>query len=1219
MMTTIRGLFARPIDRKIEEVIKVEQHNEEVVLNELEEYIVTDSIKDHFIHVYDEIIEVHRSPREGIGVWVSGFFGSGKSSFAKILGYTTAAIPVRQKPASEIFKEHVKDVKISGLLDVITRTIPMDAVIFDVSMDRGVRTAKERITEIMYKALLRELDYAEDFDLAELEITLEQDGLLETFINRFEEIHGRPWKTRRKLGLAINEASAVLHQLDPKTYPQADSYARSIGTGRADITANELAVRAFELAERRRPGKALIFIIDEVGQYVSRSVDKMLDLQGLVQAFGMEGKNRVQQKKAISPFWIVVTSQEKLNEIVDALDSKKIELARLQDRFRITIDLKQSDIPEITGERVLKKNALGYKKLSELSEANQGRINTFCKLERTSRKTSINKDEFIKLYPYLPYQIDLCIDIVAGLRLKRGAHRHIGGSNRTIIKQAQEMMINPRTLLADAPIGTLVTLDKVYELLYLGNLLPTETTREVDEVPKVLPGNEMAWKVAKAIALLEAVKDLPRTVHNLAVVLHPSVTSDSIKREVEDAIKALEKAQVIRDSEEGYKLLTVQEKNWDTKRKGLEPKPADRNRLLREIVKEIFSDPKIRSYRYKDLKSFKLSLSVEGDAVDADGQVPFNILVAEEPESLDARVKEGRESSIANPGEIYWVTTLGEDIHENFTELFRSREMIGEHERLAAQGKLTPEETSCLVEEKNRRERYQRELRTKLTQALQSGSGFFRGVQRDGSSLGQSLPEVFSRLLDWTIPDLYPKLEMGVRHLKGDEAEKFLTAANLNALPPVFYDGDQGLNLVTKEGAKFVPHLSADICKEVLAYLVREHKYGNKITGKMLETHFQGPGYGWDLDVIQLVMAVLLRGGAVEVTYQGRRYSNYLDPAARVPFTTKPAFRSASFAPREPLDLRTLVEAARQYEEITGKEVDVEEGAIAQAFKKLAAEDREQLLPLVARMQALNLPGLEAMETHLQNVEGILEMPADGCVKTLAAEGKSYREARYRSGRLAEATSEKNLKIIKNARHIKNIFSRSPGLLEKLKIDEQIEPKFQELIDILNSETFYESLEALRLAETYLSKAYSNLYEDIHARRAEVYGRALESVKGMPEWAAISEDPSISEAERQAVLFPLAQRAEHDLDLPEGAEACSACGATIPQMETDISVVEAIKDGVVKRVQELFAPEEKIERVRVSTLFSGKLETLDDVNTVIGQLRDYLEKLVAKGVKVLLE
>lgn len=108
-MKSIRSLFAKPIERKIEEVIKVDQADEQTVLSELEEYIVTDSIKEHFSLVYDEIIQVSKNPREGIGVWVSGFFGSGKSSFAKILGYTVAGKPVCGKSASDIFKENVKE------------------------------------------------------------------------------------------------------------------------------------------------------------------------------------------------------------------------------------------------------------------------------------------------------------------------------------------------------------------------------------------------------------------------------------------------------------------------------------------------------------------------------------------------------------------------------------------------------------------------------------------------------------------------------------------------------------------------------------------------------------------------------------------------------------------------------------------------------------------------------------------------------------------------------------------------------------------------------------------------------------------------------------------------------------------------------------------------------------------------------------------------------
>ena len=183
----------------------------------------------------------------------------------------------------------------------------------------------------------------------------------------------------------------------------------------------------------------------------------------------------------------------------------------MQDRFRIPIDLKQSDISEVTSERVLKKKREATELLSKRFETNPGRIQQCCTLERTSRNLDIDRVTFARLYPYLPYQIDLSIDIVAGLRLRRGAHRHVGGSNRTIIKQAQELMINKQTKLADAPIGTFVTLDKIYELLYLGNLLPVETTREVDSVVDRFAKNPIVQKVVKAIALLESVKDLPRT------------------------------------------------------------------------------------------------------------------------------------------------------------------------------------------------------------------------------------------------------------------------------------------------------------------------------------------------------------------------------------------------------------------------------------------------------------------------------------------------------------------------------------------------------------------------------------------------------------------------------------------------------------------------------------------------------------------------------------
>ena len=365
----------------------------------------------------------------------------------------------------------------------------------------------------------------------------------------------------------------------------------------------------------------------------------------------------------------------------------------------------------------------------------------------------------------------------------------------------------------------LVTLDRVYELLYAGNLLPTEVTREVDDVPNRLPGNESAYKVAKAIALLEAVTDAPRTPHNLAVVLHPRVDADSELGAVQAALDALEEKQVIKQSEEGYKPLTLQEKKWEDERRGLAPKPAERNRIKREILAEVFGDPNIRKYHYQNLKTIKTALIVEGEVVDSSGDVRLNILMADDKDELAERSKEARTVSNEKRNELFWVFPLSGEIHRLIEELYRSREMVSTYDRVASQQQLAPELRPTLSDEKVQKDRHQRALRSKLAEAVQGGSGFFRAVHMDGSSLGHSLPEIVHGLLDSAVPSLYPKIELGNRPIKGDEAEKFLTAANLSGLPPVFFDQEGGLGLVAKQAGKFVPNLGAEICREVLEYL----------------------------------------------------------------------------------------------------------------------------------------------------------------------------------------------------------------------------------------------------------------------------------------------------------------------------------------------------------------------------------------------------------------
>ena len=227
---------------------------------------------------------------------------------------------------------------------------------------------------------------------------------------------------------------------------------------------------------------------------------------------------------------------------------------------------------------------------------------------------------------------------------------------------------------------------------------------------------------------------------------------------MESAIAVLEKAQVIRNSEEGYKLLTVQEKTWETKRNSLDPREADRNRIKREVLRQIFSDPQLRKYQYRKLRNFRNTLVVEGDTVESAGEIPLNLFLAESVQSKGDRISEARDESSTQRNDLFWIITQTDEIHELIVAVYRSREMVSEYERLASQQRLSGEESSCLAEEKNRRDVHYRKLRAKMLEAVQSGTGFFQGVQHDATALGSGFVDIFHKLFDIVVPVLYPKL-----------------------------------------------------------------------------------------------------------------------------------------------------------------------------------------------------------------------------------------------------------------------------------------------------------------------------------------------------------------------------------------------------------------------------------------------------------------------------
>jgi hypothetical protein len=1216
-MHTIGELLSRDLSRKIEEIIQVDQADEQSVHEEITEYIATDSIRDQYAQLFKAIAEAPAEQSEGIGVWISGFFGSGKSSFAKNLGYALQNRKVLGADFAHLFKQQIGDAQVSNLLDSITTRIPTEAILFEVAKERDTRKVTERIAELMYTVLLRELDYAEDFDIAELEIELEAEGKLDAFIETCHTLHKQQWRIVRKGAQKLSRASAILHALDPVTYPSADSWSHSQRNRDAAVSVSKVVERTFELVSRRRPDKAMVFIIDEVGQHVARSGDKIEDLRATVEEFGKVGKNLLRARKIPAPCWIVVTSQEKLDEVVASIDSRRVELAKLQDRFRYRIDLAPSDIREVATKRVLAKKPEAEPLLKKLYADNQGGLNAALRLERTSRRTDITADDFIQFYPYPPHYLDLCIGIMSGIRLQPGAPRHYGGSNRTIIKQAYEMLVSDRTSMAHKPLGTMVTLDKVFELVE-GNLSNEKRTdiSEISERFKNDPGDHgWALRVAKVICLLEFIRDLPRTEANIAAFLVDTVGKPAPLAEVEDAVKKLHAAQFIRNTEEGWKLQTAQEKSWETERRGhLEPKPRERHDITRQVLRDIFGEAAFRTFRYKDYRSFRVGIRTEGTTIGDEGDLPLSLCIADDADDMTKKLPEVRDDSRQEPHkhDVYWVFTLTLEVDDVVAQLHASRKMVEKYDQLRAQNKIAPDEATCLQDEKNAVLGYQSRLHDKLTQTMEKGTGLFRGVAWDAASLGKNLSEILKKLLGNVVPDLYPKLDMGARPLKGDEAEVLLKAADLKALPQVFYAGENGLGLVISEGGMLVPNPAADVAKEMLDYLISEQSYGNKDTrtGRALERRFGGFDYAWERDMLRLILAVLFRAGTIEVSHGGQKFDSYHDPRCRMPFTNNTTFRSALFTPIKPLDLKTLTRAVESYENLTGETVDVDKNAIASVLKKFAAEEMKQIMPIEAQASAHYLPVLGMIKEFRETLVVIETGSADDCVNIIAGGGSSLKDAHDSLRKMAQALDERGIAIVRQARlAVGQMWSQleDHGQTE---LAEQV----AKLHGLLNAQTFYESMMEMKAATHEVTSAYQSLYRQPHTERMEQFQQAIEKMKGHADWH------QVPESMREPVLQPLLSRCCDAPEVLEGTLVCATCGATLSQMESDLAALGGLVAQAIAQIQKATTPPGvKIQRVQLAEFFAGAVETEEQVKKAVTQLQDHLLKLLDEGVKIVVE
>lgn len=1179
-MTTpmpIKTLFANDIRRRIEEVIKVDQTNEEIIRDEINEYVVTDAIRTHYTGIFDAYSETPNKPHEGIAIWVSGFFGSGKSSFAKMLGLSIANRTVAGESAAERFAERAGDKKLHVLLKAINERIPTHAVIFDVSTDRGIRSGNQTLTEIMYGLFLQSLGYAKDLDLSELEITLEEKGELARFEEEYQRIFEKDWAAEKgKVAFALSEASRVIHGMDPDTYPMADSWVKAV-KNKADISPGKLAERAGELMKRRKPELSLMFVIDEVGQFVARDFQKMLELQAIVQSLGVKGRGK---------HWVVVTSQEKLGELVSGLDGKTIELARLMDRFPLQVHLDSSDISEVTSRRVLSKNAIAQTVLGKLFDEHRGRLTEHTRLTADIKLPELSRAAFIDLYPLLPYQIDLIIQVVSGLRTQGGASKHVGGANRTIIKLAQQLLINPMVNLADGAVGDLVRLDQVYDLVE--NNIGSELRAKIVAISKLVD-HPLAQPVAKVICLLQYVKSVHRSAENIAAALHVQVGGDSQLASVKEALRALEAAHQVRQGDDGYRIPSPAEDDWETQRNKLPVRPADSHRLHQEMLSGFWQPQP--SHTLFDTKTFKAGLAIHGREI-MSGDMVFQVHLAEDGKDFDGLAAELRIRSQQERKHVFWAIGLNEAVDRETVELFRSKEMLARKER-ETKGEDTP---ALIAEERVRLRRHSDEFRRLLRAACLSGRIYFRGNDRSPTDravdvgktaaevLGQVLPEVFDRFKEAAAKATDVK--------KGTDA--LFTAENLQGLPSVF----SSIGLLRDEKGKTVFRTESGTLKEVLDRIDERANYGDTASGRYLADEFAKEPFGWDFDVVRLLVLSLLRAGKIEATSKGQTIDSVTGVETRDTFSNNNLFRQAAFRPKKGIEFEELVKASEAFRDTFGSEVkELNTGAIVAELRKEVARNEDTVASALAMLTAHRLPGGTVLDSAIGQMKAILRGSEDNAIATFNASHRGIKDAIKRAVELEQALSEPCLHDLDRARKAQGVLWSF--LNQELDITDELRTRAALLEDLLARETFFRELPSIEQHSKAIETEYARREDEALNARIAVYTKAFDDLIKTPGWSDIDED------QQRRLADPFEQGKKHDelrVPIPQLRADRDACGG---RLSAAITALRRIIDG------------ERVVTVSVGSYFAEGIETEEQLEAALDGIREECSRHIGAGKKVI--
>lgn len=822
-------MFKRNIKRDIKGVIKIGQDDDKNIKQELEEYVVTDELRKHFGTFFAAYKNGIQTPTDKIGVWISGFFGSGKSHFLKILSYLIENREIDGKFAIDYFKDKISDENLLENLKVIGST-PSDVILFDIdskSESDAATGGKDPIVLVLNKVFNEMQGYSGAIPwIAEMERKLYEDGIYNQFMRVFEEHAGSSWIESREDFYYEEDAiiAALTETTDMSEQAARNWFERTENEFSISIERFVAKVKQY-IDEQEDPNHHVIFLIDEVGQYIGDDSRTMLNLQTIVHELGRQCKGKA---------WIAVTSQEDIDSV---LTVKGSDFSKIQGRFDTKLSLSSAYVDEVIKKRILEKDTAGEQTLSELYREKQYILQSILTFpdSKVDMKQFNDAPDFIDVYPFIPYQFNLLQSVFTEVRMHGASGKHLAHGERSLLSAFQESAI----AFAGENAGALVPFSTFYTTIE--GFLDSSIRTVIIHAEQNSRLQSFDIEVLKVLFLIKYVKEIPATLDHLATLLvnHIDVDKLTLKANIEASLIRLIEQTLIEKHGEVYSFLTNDEQDINREIKNIH---VDAGNVIEKIGEKLFSEiyPD-KKYRYTKDYDFSFNTMIDNRPISAQSaDIGLHILTAYSDVHLDYSEQELKMMSMRENNVIVKLPPTTDFLDEMESAL-KIDAYLRMNSGIALSESIESIKAKKTIESNERKER----VTTYLEIALQQAEIYVKSQLLESSKKNpiERINEGFHLLIKTEynkIDYIYPSIQKPSELVKAIETKQ-LTLDDLEKST-----------------------LARD---EMDHYITRLSDRNQAMTVKSVTDHFKQKPYGWlELD-IKLLLIELLQQQEIKMQY----------------------------------------------------------------------------------------------------------------------------------------------------------------------------------------------------------------------------------------------------------------------------------------------------------------------------------------------------------------